>query len=603
MSLAQPGAPQGPVLDMLWRQLHELNAVIDYASTSPTRPDYKVMETEQDESVGEDLKEDTVNQDRLRGRLEELRDTTRRTINEAVRPFLRPLNILDLPDELLCHVFLYVRERMSMYKLAFYELDSGNVEQIKKLRLTCKRFCATSSHLLMLTVTVSMNAQSLAHLDRVSRHPTISKGIRTIKICLGDHFDRDVANDVGAFARYQGTKLRNCIDHWQWNVQNGLFFFRHLSREFLQKAIGRAVAIADSFDEAVRHGLDETCSEHVLLRTAQECYRQQYESQLLLQRGHFVQAIVSAMMQMPAATCLSIQDGDNRAISSSEWNSTNINPEDLDDLETLRLKLQAPSLSWFKASCYELGSPPVDMVPSILSSVGEAGISLAVLDIDVPTPDDLSSFSTDQLEPSKSQASSQKLKAFAYRPRDYLSLSTEAVPLFTGFLFTLFETSSLQRIHLCFDFMYKRTFLGRPTTSMAPILLSRPWPNLKELSFNGPFQFQDLRKLVKHIDKDVELEWCGFLMDGSWAEVLDFLRDCRLHATITLGDMNGSIAGAEVEECSMEGLDYIFGEGGLTPSLASKSRAVGYLRGWTTRNPVIDWANGYSEWPMPPRDD
>lgn len=582
MDLSQPGVPQGPVLDMLWRQLHEINAVVDSTSISPTRLDNKIMETEQDESVREDLQEDNLNLDRLQGRLEELSDTLRRAINEAVRPFLRPLNILALPEELLRHVFLYVRERTSRYNLAFYKLYRCDVEQIKNLRLTCSHFCATSSHLLMSYVTVDMTAQSLAHLDRVSQHPTISKGIRTIKICLGRHFDRDVANDFGAFARYQGTKLRNCIESWQWSVQNR-FFSKNLSREVFQKAIGRGFAVADSFDEAVRHGLDETCPEHVLLRTAQECYRQQYESQLVLQRGTFAQAIVSAMMQMPAATCLSIQAEDKRAISSSEWNFTNINPEDLDDLETLRLKLQAPSLSWSMASCYELRSPPVDMIPSILSSVREAGICLVGLDIDVPTPEDLSSFSRDQLEPSKSQASSKQLKAFAYRPRDALSLSTEEVPLFTGFLFALFDTSSLQIIDLCFDFMYKGAFVEQPTISMAPILLSRPWPNLKELSFNGPFQFQDLRKLVNHIDKNVELEWCGFLMDGSWAEVLDFLRDCRLHATITLGDGNGSIAGAELEECSMEGLDYIF------------SRAVGYIRGWTTRNPVIDWANGYSD--------
>lgn len=596
MSLAQPGAPQGPVLDMLWRQLHELNAVVDNTSISPTRLDYKVMETEQDESVREDLQENNLNLGRLQGRLEELRDTLRRTINEAVRPFLRPLNILKLPDELLRHIFLYVRERTSRYKLAFYELNRCNVAQIKKLRLTCRRFCATSSHLLMFDVTVDMTAQSLAHLDRVSRHPTISKGIRTIKICLGRHFDRDVANDFEAFARYQETKLRNRIEFWQRSVQDGVFFPPNLSREVLQKAIPRGVAIADSFDEAVRHGLDETCPEHVLLRTTQECYRQQYESQLLLQRGPFAQAIVSAMMQMPAATCLSIQDTDTMALSLSEWNFTNIKPEDLDDLENLRLNFQAPSPSWSLASCDELRSPPVDIIPSILSSVGEAGICLVGLDINVPTPDDLSSFLRDKSEPSKSQASLQQLKAFACRPGDALTISTQAVPVFTGFLFTLLETSSLQVIDLRFGFMYgAASVVGQPTISMAPILLSRPWPNLKELSFNGPFQFQDLRKLINHIDKNVELKWCGFLMDGSWAEVLDFLRDCRLHATITLGDMNGSIAGAELKGCSMEGLDYIFGEGGLTPSLASKSRAVGYLRGWTTRNPVIDWTNGYSE--------
>lgn len=132
----------------------------------------------------------------------------------------------------------------------------------------------------------------------------------------------------------------------------------------------------------------------------------------------------------------------------------------------------------------------------------------------------------------------------------------------------------------------------QPIASMAPILLSRSWPSLKELSFTGPFHFQELRKLVNHIDKNVDLQWSGYLMDGSWAEVLDFLRDCRLHATITLGDVNGSIAGAECENMSRAELDHIFRENDFTPSLASESRAARYIRGWTTQNPVTDWMHG-----------
>lgn len=594
MSPTQPGSPQGPVVDMLWKQLTELNAAVDATGDRCTglgRLQYKIMEMGQHESVKEDFEEEIRNLEILQSRLEGLRDTTRRTINEAVRPLLRPLRILDLPDELLRHIFLYVRGRTSMYKLAFYDMIGGDAEQIKKLRLTCRRFCVTSSHLLMFYVKVDMTSQSLAHLDEVSRHSTISKGIRAVKICLGRHFDHDIACDTRAFALYQGTKLRNYLDSWEMSIQNR-YPHGEVSRDVLQRAIHRGTIIADSFDEAAQHGLNETCPEHVLLRAAQECYRQHHETQLLLQHGPFAQATFSAMMRMPTATWLSIQDGDIRAISGPDWESDIIYPENLENVDTLRLKLEAPSFSWSMARYRGLRSPPVDVIPSILLSIGEAGIRLTGLDIDVPLPDNLSSFSRDQVTPSKMQASSQQLKAFACRPRHAVPLSKEAVPLLTGFLSTILQTSSLQRIDLCFDFMSEESSGLQPIASMAPILFSRSWPSLEELSFTGPFHFQDLRNLVNHIDKNVDLQWSGYLMDGSWAGVLDFLRDCRLHATITLGDVNGSIAGAECENMSRAELDHIFRENDFTPSLASESRAARYIRGWTTRNPVTDWIHG-----------
>lgn len=601
MSPTQSGTPQGPVVDMLWKQLAELNAAVDATGDrrkSLGRLQYKIMEMGQHESVKDDFEDEILNLEILQSRLEELRDTTRRTINEAVRPFLRPLKILDLPDELLRHIFLHARGRTSMHEPPFYDMNGGDVKQVKKLRLTCRRFCATSSHLLMFYVNVDMNSQSLAHLDEVSRHPTISKGIRAIKICLGRHFDSNISNDIQAFARYQATKLRNHICNWKFSVLHRSTLGG--SSDVLKRAIDRGIILADSFDEVARHGLNETCPEHVLLRMAQEGYRQHYESQLLLQHGHFAQAIVSAMMRMPTATWLSIEDEDEdiRAISGTAWESEPICPKNMEDLDTLRLKLQSPSFSWKMARYSGLSSPPVDVIPSILLSIGEAGIRLTGLDIDVPLPNDLSSFSRDQIETSKMHVSSQHLKAFAWRPRHPFPLSTEAVPLLRSFLSTILQTSSLQRIDLCFDFMSRKISGLQPIASMA-ILLSRPWPSLKELSFNGPFHFQDLRKLVNHIDKNVELQWSGYLMDESWAGVLDFLRDCRLHATITLR----SIAGAECENMSCTEIDCIFSKNESVSSLASESRAERYIRGWTTQNPVTDWVNGDLEMPLFPSDD
>lgn len=97
-------------------------------------------------------------------KLEERRDTIRLAINEQLRPLLRPLTVLDLPDELLRHIFEYAEGDLGMFDLFFLEFRTGDIELVKNLRLTCKRFCDTSSHLLKYYVKVEMTPQSIAYL-------------------------------------------------------------------------------------------------------------------------------------------------------------------------------------------------------------------------------------------------------------------------------------------------------------------------------------------------------------------------------------------------------------------------------------------------------
>jgi len=476
-----------------------------------------------------------------------------------------------------------------MYKLFFFDFSQGDVAQVKNLRLTCRRFCDNSSHLLMVYVKVAMTPQSLARLDEVSRHPTISKGIRAIKIPLGRHFDAGIVHDIRAFAHYQASRLRGKIETWERNVEHPMLMsFDDTPIEVYERAIDRAIVIAESWEDAAQNGLNENCPEHVLLNKAQEQYQRCYESQVLLQRGAFAQAVVNAMTRMPTATWLSIVDEDIRSWRGPERKLENVFPEDLEDPDSLQLKLQAPVFSWAMARYQGLMSPPIDMIPSILLSIGNAGICLKGIDILIPPPIDLSSFSTTEIEHPKLRATSQKLQAFTFSPRRAEALPMDTSNLLSGFLSTILDTSALQRIDLGFDFQYKDSDGLQPTFSMAPILLSRTWPNLKELSFNGPFYFEELQKVVNRIGKDVDLKWSGYLMDASWAEVLDFLQG-RVSYNARLGDVNGSIAGAECEDMTREEINFIFQE---EINIWSGSRATKFIRGWTKTNPVRDWENG-----------
>ena len=100
-------------------------------------------------------------------------------IHKQSRPYLRKLDILDFPNEMLLGIFELVE---GCEILSFRDAFDVNREDMKNIRLVCRRFCAASSHLLVRNVRVTFNEASLVHLEEVSRHPTIAKGVRSILV-------------------------------------------------------------------------------------------------------------------------------------------------------------------------------------------------------------------------------------------------------------------------------------------------------------------------------------------------------------------------------------------------------------------------------------
>lgn len=86
--------------------------------------------------------------------LQGVRDSLRKTIHLRVRPLLRPLNILDSPDDdkLLMRIFGYavghkdfVHDQPDSFQTAMH--NSRKSPQLKHIRLTCRRFCDASSQI------------------------------------------------------------------------------------------------------------------------------------------------------------------------------------------------------------------------------------------------------------------------------------------------------------------------------------------------------------------------------------------------------------------------------------------------------------------------
>ncbi|KAI1766299.1 hypothetical protein GGR53DRAFT_219319 [Hypoxylon sp. FL1150] len=199
-------------------------------------------------------------------------------------------NILDLPDELLMRIFGYVKVYTGKYNLYLSDFKHGNVDAVKRLRLTCRRFCKTSSHLLLYYVTVGMTHASLAHLEEVPRHPSVYRGVRTIWWSPGFFYNSILAHNVQAFAAYLASKLRRSIRDWGRAIE-------------LQKA----VPLTEAWDEVAARRIHLNCAHHRIISRAHEEYLQLYEDQMDISKS-LAQAIASAMTRMPTVTWVEIDD-------------------------------------------------------------------------------------------------------------------------------------------------------------------------------------------------------------------------------------------------------------------------------------------------------
>ena len=304
-------------------------------------------------------------------------------------------------------------------------------------------------------------------------------------------------------------------------------------------------------------------------------------------------AIASAMARMPRATWLQFYERDDWRPRLTD---TVILPEDVDDHELLLGKLSTPVMSWKDVRVHGLGDPPAEVIPRLLLALHEEGVPLTGLEIWTPPPKDLSVLVTDR---NRLEAAVQHLRVLSYRPRHiyhedgfWASRATEEWTPFREFLSGLLSSTSLQRVSLELDFLCSEE--DAPLFSIGQVVSSQCWPKLGSLSFCGPFHLAELRCIIRRAEKGLYLQWTGELMSGSWAEVLDLMREGVSREVLEYNSgietMNGHASGQEWDHMTIRESQYIFCKQYLPE--VRESRAAGYIRDWIRSNPVRDWERG-----------
>ncbi|KAI1258882.1 hypothetical protein F5Y18DRAFT_443963 [Xylariaceae sp. FL1019] len=220
---------------------------------------------------------------------------------------VRPLSILDLPNETLMHVFAMTKFAHStapgQAKPLYHDhAEPEHRDAIKNARLTCRRFCMVSSHDFITCVQVRVNTKSLARFQAIAQHPTFQKSIQKVTINTMSSYGAHQILDFDEFVSYctwdlddrtgldetfdnngrrillsftpQDEKVKNLIETWE-KIANGTCIKRGKNMAALEQA----------YDEYCQHLKDQ---------------------QQMIESGMFANAVQIALSQMPRIQVLFI---------------------------------------------------------------------------------------------------------------------------------------------------------------------------------------------------------------------------------------------------------------------------------------------------------
>jgi len=502
------------------------------------------------------------------------------------QPTIRPLRLLKFPDEILMKISGHVRGWTPDEKYFPNDTPTG-ITNIKNLRMTCRRLCSTSSHLLMHSIDAEVNIASLSQLDRISRHQGIRKGIREVRVLLHyydsviadsfhvfvRHFIKEFGQEVGRIGRLpsQNNIHRSTTRSTPWNT--------------LLDQVGQAKGIL-AVCRGVLNGVsaDQNNQEDMRIRTiprkAHGEYQHRYaEQHALIEKGTFVLAIAAAIARMPVARRLEIRDDDG-----PQWFNRLRSMDSLDySNESLTQRLLLPH-RWEDAVSHQLGVPPAQLVLRLPIAIHTAGVLLTHLNIWTTPLKNYDSLAVSQEELCALKPSVQRLKEFSFVCREEryfpeIRPDSRDVNALKQYLLSILDTSSVKHIRLDLDFTWDAE--TRPTYSLGTICTFRTWPKLACCFLGGlPLNQSDLQRFADRVPATAQIVSLSspFLLEGSWSEVLEALR-----ATTTKYWRIENPWGAECESMSQENMKLIFG----TSNGDRKSLANQFVQGTMDQNPFV----------------
>lgn len=464
----------------------------------------------------------------------------------------RGVRILDLADELLLSIFDHLA-------------DSAD---IRNIRLTCRRFCSTSSHLLLDCLNVHLTASSLARAKKISCHPTISKGIRVLHISLRFTSHLSSASKFRSLAiRYLQQNLTSVMMCHQKALKKG----NVASFPELQSFLSERQRLLSSWSQYKKEPENLTHQQGLdveILHRGYKMYQMAYEWQKrAIQDGTFAQAIAAAVGQMPRASKLLFTHKFRHREMLSEcyanmWKNQTSAFDVLDDRMMLSIS----------ASRLHPKGVPTELAIQVPLAMHAAGFPAFEIGIDYFPGPGTPLFIQDQAQLLRLKAAAESLQVFSFQCSMKCFKPAEDISSAATYIGVVLESAHLQVLTLSFPFSHD--FDGQ----IGSLLASLRWPTLQEVNLTMvSFRLTDLKTFVEGLRPGVFLNLSSIhLLSGTWAEGLDIFR-AKANAKFSVC----SFSGAESDTRRLcHQWSRIFGGG-------YSSWANRYVRGDSARNPFL----------------
>lgn len=154
---------------------------------------------------------------KLIGKFEELQTIVRGKFNLRAQKLLQGIRTRsfpsEFPDEVLLNIVNCFESTLDKSQLYLDKRFASKIKTIQSIRLTCRRLCEISSHLLVPCMHITPTMSSLEHLDQVLNHPLISRGLRLLCVSV-PILQASVAEDFNRFCDIFLDELLNLLERY-----------------------------------------------------------------------------------------------------------------------------------------------------------------------------------------------------------------------------------------------------------------------------------------------------------------------------------------------------------------------------------------------------
>lgn len=542
----------------------------------------------------------------------------------AWRVTVRPLKVVDMPNEILANIFANFEDdpvpQIRVDGSSFdARLPSPDIPSIRNIRLTCRAFCEVASEILLSVVNISFTRSSLQRLEEISNHPTISRSVRIFRL-HANPYNPSVADDRLDFGDETFDELCNLREAFVYEIiridkelnkiagldgmtsQTQMLKSRKLQHE---AAITQASRVISTLNKALRNTeweiwpfTDEDDISIAIDKAREEYGRRSLEQKSHMDNPQVLSNIINALTKMRNVQQLCIPDE-----GTYHWDHIFRTGRDkCYDLQKFSACMKAANPFWdlMVHGGYRDGSfapdeepllPLLHKLPFVLQVSND---NLTQLDIDLPP---LGSRALETLADHilKFRHSFQSLKLVQITILES-SVDSESRDPETNLLMTysLIETilvsPRLEVVKLDYrmrDDDDEGLIQGH---SIGFVLANLPWKSLRSLCLNEfSVDVEELQQVLQKVPGTIHIELSQItLLQGTWAEALEILRgsaDPSSRVINPRGEEMDNMSEQETQHFQSQFQDE--GHGGWDYDEQCPGPASFYIRGGNIPNPLI----------------